>query len=143
MENTQKLSKTYLSVTMGAIHTLLFLFVLGMIANLYIEIPTDLAKGNAWPWVFANSAIIAIHAIVGTLLFVVSIVSVILAVRTHRKYWIIASTLGLIFTGLAAYAGSDFLSSGQTSFSSLLMAFGFLGALVSYGLAVFQTKVIK
>jgi hypothetical protein len=143
MENIQKTSKIYLSITKGAIDTLLFLFVLGMFANLYVEIPSDLANGNAWKWVFANSAIIAVHAIVGTLLLVVSITSLVLAIRSHRKSWITFSALGLIFTGLAAYSGSDFLSSGQTNLSSLLMAFGFLGALVSYGLAVFQTKEIK
>lgn len=143
MENTKKIDKTYLSITRGTIHTLLVLFVLGMIANLYIEIPSDLTSGSAWGWVFGNSAVIAVHAVLGTLLFVVSIASLVLAIQTHRKLWIVASSLGLIFTGLAAYAGSDFVSAGQTNFSSLLMAFGFLGALVSYGMAVFQNKVIN
>lgn len=44
MDKIQKRFKAYLSVTKGSIHTLLALFVLGMIANLYIEIP---AEGNA------------------------------------------------------------------------------------------------
>jgi hypothetical protein len=140
MEKSQKLVRTYLSVTKGAIHTLLAIFILGMIANLYIEIP---AEGNAWVWVFTHSGVIASHAILGTLLVVVSIASLVLAILNHRVSWITASALGLVFTGAAAFFGSDFLSAGGKEISSLLMAFGFLGALVSYAAAVFQTKVVK
>jgi hypothetical protein len=139
MDKTQKLAKTYLSVTKGAIHTLLILFVLGMIANLYIEIP---AGGNAWAWVFSHSGVIASHAVLGTLLLFVSIASLVLAILNHRTSWIIASTLGLIFSAAAAYFGANFVSA-DSELSSLLMAFGFLGALVSYASAVFQTKVVR
>jgi len=140
MKKTQVLQKTYLSMTRGAIYLLLILFVLGMIANLYIEIP---AGGNAWAWVFGHSAVIALHAIFGTLLLLIAIFSLIWAFRSHRSTWILGSVFGLLFTVLAAYSGSNFLSAGQSNLSSLLMAFGFLGALVSYALAVFQTKVVK
>jgi hypothetical protein len=139
MEKSQKLIKTYLSVTKGAIHTLLAIFILGMIANLFIEIPTG---GNAWAWVFTHSGVIASHAILGTLLVVVSVASLVLAVLNHRVAWIAASALGLIFTAAAAYFGASFLSA-DSALSSLLMAFGFLGALLSYASAVFQTKVVK
>jgi hypothetical protein len=140
MEKNPKSSKYYLQITRGAIDTLLVLFTLGMFANLFIEIPSDLARGNAWSWVFANSAVIAIHAILGTILLIASIASLILAIINHRNSWIAASAVGLVFTALAAYAGSDFLSAGQTNLSSFLMAIGFLGALVSYTLAVYQPK---
>jgi len=140
MEKSQKLSKVYLSTTKGAVHTLLILFILGMIANLYVEIPESLAGGAAWKYVFSSAPIIAIHAVLGTLLLLVSIASLVLAFVNHRTSWIVASLFGLLFTGLAAYSGSDFVSSGQTNLSSLLMAFGFLGAIVSYALAVFQNR---
>jgi hypothetical protein len=142
MENVQKTSKLYLSITKGAIHTLLALFILGMFANLYIEFPAGLSNGEAWKWVFSSSAVIAIHAVLGTLLLLVSITSLVMAIKTHRKVFIVSSSLGLVFTMLAAYAGSDFVGSGQTSFSSMLMALGFLGALVSYAYAVFQTRLV-
>jgi uncharacterized protein YacL len=141
MEKTQKFSKTYLSATKGAIYTLLILFILGMIANLYIEIPEGLVDSAAWAWVFGNSAIIVIHAILGMLLLLVSIASLVFAFLTHRSGWIVASVLGLLFTGLAAFSGSDFITNGGAALSSSLMAIGFLGALVSYAVAVFQTKV--
>ncbi len=139
MEKSQKLSKIYLSVTKGAIHTLLALFILGMIANLYIEIP---AEGNAWGWVFTHSGVIASHAVLGTLLVLVSVASLVLAILNHRVSWIAASALGLIFTAGAAFFGASFVSA-DSELSSLLMAFGFLGALVSYASAVFQTKAVK
>ena len=94
MDKSQKLIKTYLSVTKGAIHTLLAIFILGMIANLYIEIPTE---GNAWAWIFSHSGVIASHAVLGTLLVVVSIASLVLAVLNHRVAWIVASILGSCF----------------------------------------------
>jgi uncharacterized BrkB/YihY/UPF0761 family membrane protein len=140
MEKSQKLSKVYLSTTKGAVHTLLILFVLGMIANLYIEIPEKLVNAEAWKYVFTSAPIIAIHAVLGMLLLVVSIASLVMAFLNHRTSWIVASVLGLIFTGLAAFSGSDFVSNGQSNLSSLLMAFGFLGAIISYSLAVFQSR---
>lgn len=140
MKNIEKLNKAYLSTTKGTIHTLLILFVLGMIANLYIEIPEGLASSTAWSWVFSSSPVIAVHAVLGTLLLLVSIASLVLAIMNHKKKWIIASSIGLVFTLLAALSGSDFVSNGGSNLSSLLMAFGFLGAFVSYGLAVFSPK---
>jgi len=140
MQKSNNFSKPYLGVTKGAIHTLLILFVFGMIANLFIEIPEGLLNHAAWAWVFGNSAIIVIHTILGILLLLVSIVSLVFAFLSHRSKWIIASLLGLLFTGLAAFSGSDFVSNGGAAFSSLLMTFGFLGALVSYALAVLETQ---
>ena len=140
MERSQKLSKTYLGITKAAIHTLLILFVLGMFANLYIEIPEGLVNQAAWAFVFSSSAVIAIHAVLGTLLLIVSLSSLVLAFLTHKTDWITDSVVGLIFTGLAAFSGSDFVSNGGSALSSLLMAFGFLGALISYALAVFKSK---
>jgi hypothetical protein len=140
MEKSKKFSKIYLGITQGAVHTLLLLFILGIIANLYIEIPSDLASSATWAWVFSNSAIVVIHAILGMILLLVSIASLVLAFLSHHVQWIIASILGLLFTGLAAYSGSDFISNGQTNLSSLLMAFGFLGALVSYAVVVFHPQ---
>ena len=140
MEKQNRLSKYYLSITQGTLHTLLILFVLGMIANLYIEIPEDYVSSTAWAWVFKSSPIIAIHAVLGTLLMVISVASLILAILNRKTKWILASSIGLVFTLLAAFSGSDFVSNGGSNLSSLLMAFGFLGALVSYALAVFQPQ---
>jgi hypothetical protein len=139
MDKSQKITKTYMSITKGAIHTLLILFVLGMIANLYVEIP---AGGDAWAWIFKNSAVIAVHAVLGTVLLIVAIASLILAILDKQGSRIVASAFGLFFTGAAAYFGSVFVTA-DSELSSLLMALGFLGALVSYALAVFQQKKVK
>jgi hypothetical protein len=109
-----------------------------MFANLYIEIPEGLVNQAAWAFVFSSSAVIAIHAVLGTLLLIVSLASLVFAFLTHKSGWITASVIGLIFTGLAAFSGSDFVSNGGSALSSLLMAFGFLGALISYALAVYK-----
>lgn len=140
MEKSQKRTKAYLGITQGAIHTLLLLFLLGMIANLYIEIPEGLLGHDAWSWVFSHSAVIAIHAILGILLMIVSLSSLALALLSRRTTWIVGSLLGLLFTLLAAFSGSAFVSEGGTNLSSFLMTLGFLGALVSYSTVVFQPK---
>jgi hypothetical protein len=143
MEKSNKLSKVYLGITKGAFHTLLVIFIFGMIANLYIEIPSGLVDQAAWAWVFGNSAIIVIHAVLGILVLLVAVASLVVGFLTHRTGWIVASLLGLLFTILAAYSGSDFITNGGANLSSLLMALGFLGALVSYATAAFQSKLIK
>jgi hypothetical protein len=139
MDNTKSL-KTYSSVTMGAVHTLLALFVFGMIANLYVEIPEGLMGGEAWSWVFSSSVVIAIHAILGTLLLLTAIASLVFSLKTKRSAAVVASVAGLVFTLAANYFGSDFVSAGGSELSSLLMAFSFLGALVSYATGVLKTK---
>jgi len=139
MDNSKSI-KTYHSVTMGAVHTLLALFIFGMIANLYIEIPEGLMGSDAWSWVFSSSVVIAIHAILGTLLLLTAIASLVFSFKTKRTAAVVASIAGLIFTLAAYYFGSDFVSAGGSELSSLLMAFGFLGALVSYGAGVIKTK---
>lgn len=140
MVESIKSNKLYLSVTKGAVHTLLVLFVLGMIANLYIEIPEGLFNQKAWSYVFQSAPVIAVHAVLGTLILLVSIASLVMAIRSRNSKWILGSSFGIVFTALAAFSGSDFVSSGGSNLSSLLMAFGFLGALISYALAAFTPQ---
>jgi hypothetical protein len=143
MDSTTKSIKTYRSITMGAIHSLLLLFVIGMIANLYVEIPSELTGNAVWAWVFVNSAVIVIHILLGTLLLLTAIGSLVLAIVSRRRMAVIPSVFGLLFTLMAYAFGSEFLSAGQTNLSSMLMAVGFLGALVSYALGVYKARTTK
>jgi hypothetical protein len=136
----EKAIKTYRGATMGAVHTLLALFVFGMIANLYVEIPGSAVGPAAWSWVFSHSAVLVVHIVLGTLLVLASLASLVFAFRTHTRVAVVASGLGLVFTLLAYASGSEFVSSGQTNLSSMLMALGFLGALVSYAAGVIKLK---
>ncbi len=139
MENT-KLMKTYRSVTQGTLHTLALIFILGMIANLFIEIPEGSAGSAAWSWVFSNSGVIVAHIILSTLLVAIALASLVLAFKAKNRTAILASSFGAVFTLVAYYFGAQFVSAGDSALSSLLMAFGFLGALVSYGIGVYKTK---
>ena len=140
MNTLSKPFKAFRSTAKASIHTLLAVFVFGIIVNLFVELPTNLPGGNAWMWSFTNSPLIVIHVILGTLLTVLSLVTVIFSMLAHTKQGIIASVFGLLFTMLAYATGAQFLSAAQTNVSSLLMALGFLGALISYGLGVYLTK---
>lgn len=50
-------------------------YVLGMIANLEVQIPGNLPGSNAWGWVFGHSLIIQLHTYIGTLLLVLALVA--------------------------------------------------------------------
>jgi hypothetical protein len=73
-------------------------------------------------------------------LLLAAVASLIFSFKTRRTAAVVASVAGLVFTLAAYYFGSDFVSAGGSELSSLLMAFGFLGALVSYGAGVIKTK---
>jgi hypothetical protein len=135
-----KLIKIYRSVTQGTLHTLALMFILGMIANLYIEIPEGTAASAAWSWVFSNSGVIVAHIVLGTLLVVIALASLVLAVMSKNRTAILASSFGAVFTLAAYYFGADFVTAGDSALSSLLMAFGFFGALASYGLGVYKVR---
>lgn len=139
MENSKTLN-TYRSVTQGTLHTLAGLFVLGMIANLYIEIPEGSAGSAAWSWVFSHSGVIVAHIVLGTLLVAIALASLVLAFVSKNRTAILASLFGAVFTLVAYYFGAQFVSAGDSALSSLLMAFGFFGALTSYGIGVYKTK---
>ena len=72
------------------------------------------------------------HAIVGLLLFLTSLILIGFAIASRRRAWIIVSVIGLLGIMAAGFNGASFINYGGHNFSSLLMSIGFLLAAVAY-----------
>ena len=102
-------------------------FILGMLANFYVEIP----KVQYWI-VFHHWGYVLTHALNGVLLLALAIVFMGQALRQKRLVGPAAGGLASIF--LAFVAGEIFVANGNDIWS-LVMALGFLGAFASYLIA--------
>jgi hypothetical protein len=125
---------------MGMMALLVAQYVLGMAVNLYVQFPSDLPGGNAWQWAFANSALIGAHIVVGTGILVLAVVALALSISARITVGRVAAVLGLVMILVAFFSGATFLSSGQQAVSSFLMALGFLGSLLAYGVGLAVTR---
>jgi len=77
---------------------------------------------------------------VGSALLIVSIVALGLGIAARNRTAIITSAAGLLLMGLAYMSGTIFLADIEKDAYSFSMALGFIGSLVSYGLAVYLTQ---
>src|SRR5579859_7519490 len=111
-------------------------YVLGMIANLEVQLPS----GNAWSWVFGHSLIIQLHIYIGTLLIVAALVALILGLVARHPGGIVAAVAGLALLVFAWLSGDQFLLTQQND-QSLRMALGFMGACIAYLLGYFFSRV--
>lgn len=110
-------------------------FVLGMMVNLYIAFPSNL-KIDAMQFA-AHTPSLQTHMIVATAILVIGLVALVLSL-VERHVWAIVSTLAGLALALVAYSGGMmFLTNGYQESASLMMAVGFIGAFIAYGVAAF------
>jgi len=107
-------------------------YLLGMLVNLTVPFPANLPGGNAWRWAFTTTALVPLHVLVGTLILLASLLALGLSLVARSAPAVVAAVIGVAMIVLAYISGLSFLSSGQNNASSLLMALGFLGALLAY-----------
>jgi len=117
-------------------------FLVGMLVNLYVQVPTahtganapeyfsGVVQGVAWALLHA-SLWLQLHTILGLLLFIASIVLIAFAIANRRRAWIILSIIGLFGIIAGGFNGASFMNYGH-DFSSLLMSLGFLLATIPY-----------
>jgi len=117
-------------------------FLVGMLVNLYVQVPTvhpganapeyfsGVAQGVAWALLHAPLWL-QLHTILGLLLFIASIVLIAFAIANRRRAWIILSIIGLFGIMAGGFNGASFMNYGH-DFSSLLMSLGFLLATIPY-----------
>lgn len=117
-------------------------FLLGMLANLFVAVPTSHPGTNAPEyfsgvaqgviWAVGNAvAALRLHVIVGLLLFLAAIWLLVLAIAARRRGRIIVAAVGLVGIIAAGFNGASFMNYGH-DFSSLLMSLGFLVAAAAY-----------
>jgi hypothetical protein len=132
-------------------------FLIGMVVNLYITVPSShpgarapgyfsgIYQGVLWalqntlqPSTFS----LWLHVVIGLALFVLSIMLLIMSIVARRGGWITTSIFGFIGITEAGLNGVSFLNyTHGASFytqdtSSLLMSAGFLLAAISYVIAI-------
>ena len=120
-------------------------FLIGMVVNLYIQVPSShpgtgasnyfsgVVQGVAWVLFHGTSGLL-IHTLLGLLLVLVSFALIGLAIASRRWLWIVLSLLAWVGVVGAGFNGASFLNYGH-NISSLLMSVGFLLATVCYTIA--------
>ena len=112
--------------SLGAVAMLILQFILGMIYNLYGTAPT--AKKSIGLF---SSPVIALHVILGILLFVAAAVLLIRAIGTRHALSIGLSAAGLVAIVVSGFAGLAFAGNGANG-ASLSMSIAFAVALACY-----------
>lgn len=141
-ETPAMLTRRY-RVLLAAILGLLGLqFLLGMLANLFVTVPTAHPGAHAGEyfsgvaqdvvWALGNAvAALRLHVIVGLLLFLAALWLLVLAIAARRRGRIVVASVGLFAIWAAGMNGASFMNYYE-DFSSLIMALGFLVATVAY-----------
>ena len=142
-ETQTKLSQSRLRTLTAIILVLLAAqFLVGMLVNLFVQVPavhpganapeyfSGVVLGVAWALLHAPLWL-QLHAIVGLLLFIASLLLIGFAIAARRRAWIILSIIGLFGIMAGGFNGASFMNYGH-DFSSLLMSIGLLLAAIPY-----------
>lgn len=115
-------------------------FVLGMVTNLYVSVPTHTGSGaseyfsgvvSGVVWASVQGAwVLRLHTLLGLLLILVAGLQVASAIARRQRAWIVISIIAVLFIIGAGFNGASFLNYGH-DFSSLFMSLGFAIALVA------------
>jgi hypothetical protein len=134
------LRRIFLITLMG----LVVQFVLGMVLNLYVKIPSSVSSAGFIREVETAPITVTLHAVLGILLISAGVIAVIRAVRTARR--LLTGLAGLTVAGLCAMVGAFasgeiFVRDGRGS-TSLTMAVLTGVALACYINALARTVVV-
>lgn len=147
---TKKTPSTLRTVAAITLLLLAIQFLIGMVANLFIQVPNvhpgtgssnyfvGVVQGVAWALVHSELWLL-LHVVVGLLLGIAAFTLLGLAIASRQRAWIVTSILGWIGVIGAGFNGASFLNYGH-NFSSLLMSIGFLLAVVSYAIGFYITR---
>jgi len=123
-------------------------FLLGMTVNLFVTIPTNhpgarppeyfsgVYQSVTWAVTSSSSPLwLLLHASLGLVLVVLTIVLLIAAIVARKGGWIAVASIGFIGVLGAGFNGGSFLNYNE-NFSSMLMSVGFILAMVTYALGL-------
>jgi hypothetical protein len=117
-------------------------YLVGMLVNLYVQVPavhpganapeyfSGVVQGVAWALLHAPLWL-QVHTILGLLLFIASLFLIGFAIAARLRAWIILSVIGLFGIMAGGFNGASFMNYGH-DFSSLLMSIGFLLSAIPY-----------
>lgn len=125
-------------------------FFVGIVTNLYVQVPAQhpgtnageyfsgVVQGVGWA-VTQGPLALQIHAILGLLLLLTALLLIVVAYTTRGRVWKIVTPIGAVGILGAGFNGASFINYGH-DFSSLLMASGFLIALVAYMFGIYFSQ---
>ena len=128
---------------LGALITLVAQFLLGMVTNLFVDIPRNHPGANPpeyfsgvagnviWAIFHGPSLWLAAHAILGLLLVAFGFRLLVPAIRSHHRPTAITAIVGAIAMLGAGFNGGSFLNYHE-DFSSMIMASFFAIAVIAY-----------
>lgn len=133
-------------VTIATLALLLTQFVVGMVVNVYVGIPSShpgtseaavpgAMAGIAWA-ITRGTMPLALHAGLGVLLAAGALLLLALAVRSRDRAWIAAAVAGGLGVAIAGVGGVGFLNTGEDT-ATLVMSVGFAMATGSYVFGLF------
>ena len=141
---TRELRQGYL----GNLITLVAQFLLGMVTNLFVDIPKDhpganppeyftgVASNVVWAIVHGPSFWLTLHAVLGLFLVVFGFRVMLVAIRSRQRPMIIVAVIGALAILGAGFNGGSFLNYHE-DFSSMIMAIFFAIAVTAYSVGLF------
>jgi len=127
---TVRLARMRMS-SLGAVAMLIVQFILGMVYNLYGTAPTSAKSIGLF-----SSPDLALHVVLGILLFLAAVGQLVQAIGARHRLSIWLSAIGLLSILGAGFAGLGFTGSGAAG-ASLGMSLAFAVALACYVVLVF------
>lgn len=120
-----------------AVTLLVIVFALGMAVNLWLAFPSNLP-----PQLAMSMPMVQFHMVAGTLALLAGIVALVLSLVERHVWGTVTAFVGVALTVMAYGSGMAFLNAGYQNSASMLMAIGFIGALLAFGLGAFLTSSI-
>ena len=127
-------------------------FLLGMAVNLFVPIPANHPGANPpeyfsgvfqsvkWAVTSSSSPLwLLLHASLGLALVVLTLALLISTIIARKGGWIAVASIGFIGVLGAGFNGGSFLNYNQ-NFSSMLMAVGFILAMLTYSIGLARGK---
>jgi hypothetical protein len=122
----------------GMLVSLSVQYLLGLTTNLFVQFPQSENASVLWKFAWTQLPL-ALHIIVGLLLFIGSIALLIRAIILKDKPWIKASAIGLVAILIAGVSGAIFVPT-QSAIYSYVMGITFIVAFLSYTGGLYYSK---
>lgn len=122
----------------GEIIGLAIQFILGMSTNLFVKFPNGGSEASNWEFAKTQPVFWA-HLLLGWVLFVNATVLLVRALIKKDKVWKTPGGVGFASITIALIAGTLF-TGNQNDSLSMLMAVGFIIALLSYSWGIYSSK---
>lgn len=131
---TSKLRKQ----AIGIVSMLTVQYILGIMVNLFVKFPEHKYDGAAWKFAWSQP-FLALHIIIGLLLFFGALSLLIRSILLKNKSWIISSGIAFIAILTAIIGGAIFVTK-QAEGYSFVMAISFTAALLAYFYGIYASK---